>query len=268
MTVTLPPHFTLSASSLKLLDQCPRLFRFVYGEHLIWPVAEAITPTDDAERGKLFHRLVELHSRGRSIDPALLAALDPVMRGWWQTFLASPHAHPRGTVYSELPLWTRIGGMNVMAVLDRLVWQGETAQIVDWKTDQIRPPDRRLAESWQVRLYPLLVCRVGIRSHPPIDPDRLEMTIWYVNDPDRPYHRRYSRRQWEQDQQYLLDRLERIPLLAQQNFPRTSHTQICSGCGFRRRCYGLPPEEEDWQAWGILEEEGLGIHPPSVELDF
>lgn len=98
----------LSASSLALLDHCPRLFRYVYLERLIWPAASVFEHELEQRRGRQFHRLVEWHSRGRQVEPRL-SGLDEVVQQGWQVFLASPHAHPQGRVLAELPLWQRIG---------------------------------------------------------------------------------------------------------------------------------------------------------------
>jgi hypothetical protein len=42
----------LSASSLALLDHCPRLFRYVYLERLIWPAASVFEHELEQRRGR------------------------------------------------------------------------------------------------------------------------------------------------------------------------------------------------------------------------
>ncbi|MEN9222545.1 MAG: PD-(D/E)XK nuclease family protein [Thermostichus sp. BF3_bins_97] len=246
-------QINLSASSLALLEHCPRLFRYVYLERLIWPTADALEHESERHHGQQFHRLVELHSQGRRVDP-LLPSLDEVVQQWWQVFLASPHAHPQGRVFAELPLWQRIEGFKLIARLDRLVVAPASLQIVDWKTERQRPLDRQLQQNWQVRLYPLLLCGVAdqLPLESPFRPEQVQLTLWYAQHPQHPFQRRYSATAYEQDLAHLKATLAHLRQLEAQDFPMTPHTERCGSCLFRSRCYGLlpegiPPEEMmDW----------------------
>ncbi len=254
----------LSASALTQLDRCPRLFRYLYVDQLIWPGAAVFDTEAEAEQGRIFHRLIDLQTKGHSIDP-LLATRDPQLQTWWQTFCESEHHHPQGEVLSELPLWIHLEGIRIVARFDRLVIQTDTDppefQIVDWKTQQTRPADRTLDRSWQVRLYPLLLCLAGERlnHHHPIQSSTVEMTLWFAHHPDQPYRRRYSLRQQQQDRQDLGRALKKLRSLSEQNFPMTQHTEICKSCLFRTRCYGITPEMIDQ-----IETESLSLVTSSL----
>ncbi|MFS8856181.1 PD-(D/E)XK nuclease family protein [Synechococcus sp. H55.2] len=243
----------LSASALALLDHCPRLFRYVYLERLIWPAANASEHELEQRRGRQFHRLVEWHSRGRQVEPRL-SALDETVRQWWQVFLASPHAHPQGRVLAELPLWQRIEGFKLMARLDRLVITPGSLHIVDWKTERQRPPDEQLAQDWQVRLYPLLLSGVAdqLLLEGPFQPEQVQLTLWYVQHPQQPFYRRYSAAAYERDLAHLKATLHHLRQLEAQNFPMTPHTERCGSCLFCSRCHGLMPQgipSQDLTAW-------------------
>lgn len=233
----------LSASSLALLDHCPRLFRYVYLERLIWPAASVFEHELEQRRGRQFHRLVEWHSRGRQVEPRL-SALDEVVQQGWQVFLASPHAHPQGRVLAELPLWQRIEGFKLIARLDRLVIIPGSLHILDWKTERQRPRDEQLAQDWQVRLYPLLLCEVAqqLPLEGPFEPEQVQLTFWYVQHPQQPFHRYYSAAAYEQDLAHLRATLNHLRQLEAQDFPMTPHTERCNSCLFRSRCHGLLPE--------------------------
>lgn|GEM_PF-1782011 len=241
----------LSASSLALLEHCPRLFRYVYLERLIWPAANLFEHELEQRRGRQFHRLVEWYSRGRQVEPRL-SALDEVVQQWWQVFLASPYAHPRGRVLAELPLWQRMEGFKLIARLDRLVITPGSLHILDWKTERQRPGDEQLAQDWQVRLYPLLLCGLAIRAsgtehfqlplEAPFCPEQIQLTLWYVQHPQQPFHLHYSAAAYEQDLAHLKATLSHLRQLETQDFPMTPHTERCDSCLFRSRCHGLLPE--------------------------
>ncbi|MEN9238110.1 MAG: PD-(D/E)XK nuclease family protein [Thermostichus sp. DG_1_6_bins_120] len=236
-------QLTLSASSLALLNHCPRLFRYIYLERLICPPANAFEHELERKQGQQFHRLVEWYSRGRAVEPRL-ASLDAEVRQWWQVFLTSPHAYPQGRVLTELPLWQRVEGFKLIARLDRLVIAPGSVHIVDWKTKRYRPPDSQLRNDWQVRLYPLLLCGVAelLPLESPFHPEQVELTFWYVQHPQHPFCLRYSAAAYEQDLAHLKATLTHLKQLQAQDFPMTAHTERCGSCLFRSRCYGLLPE--------------------------
>ncbi|NJO85887.1 MAG: PD-(D/E)XK nuclease family protein, partial [Synechococcaceae cyanobacterium RM1_1_27] len=145
----------LSAAALSTFARCARQFRHLYLDQLSLP---ANTP--EQERGRQFHRLVELHSQGQPVVDRLLG-VDPQVQHWWQAFESSPHWDPQAEIRSELPLWTSLESWRIVARLDRLVLPDPTSrdpiEIIDWKTERQRPSDADLTHNWQVRLYPLLV---------------------------------------------------------------------------------------------------------------
>ncbi|MCF2970568.1 PD-(D/E)XK nuclease family protein [Synechococcus sp. Nb3U1] len=258
-------QINLSASSLALLEHCPRLFRYVYLEQLIWPSADAFEHELERQHGQQFHRLVELHSQGREVEPRL-PSLDEEVQQWWRVFLASPHAHPQGRVFAELPLWQRIEGFKLIARLDQLVIAPASLQIVDWKTERQRPLDSHLRKNWQVRLYPLLLCGVAeqLPLESPFRPEQVQLTLWYAQHPQQPFHLHYSATAYEQDLAHLKATLTHLRQLEAQNFPMTPHTERCGSCLFRSRCYGLLPEgipAEDLLDWVWPTEEPQQADP-------
>ncbi len=264
MELTPLETLTLSATSLGVLDQCPRLFRYLYIDRLIWPPAQALEDEESLRSGQQFHRLVDLYSRGRSIDTQL-RTLSPQIRAWWQTFLASPHAQPSGQIFSELPLWIQVEGITVTAQLDRLRVTEQGVEILDWKTDRVRPSEAQMHRNRQTWLYPLMVCWVADRLPQVLDisPDRIQITFWYVNHPDHPFRQPYSQAQFRSHQQILQQEIHHLKHRHQEDYPMTRHTSICHSCLFRARCYGLAPEGLDPQQLELFE----GIRPPATSGD-
>ncbi len=239
-----PHDLVLSASSLTQLDRCARLFRYLYVDRLIQPTGAALETEEQVTRGKLLHRLIELSTRGPVTE--LLTTLEPTLRLWWQSFERSPHVHPQGRVLSELPLWVQYNGWRITARLDRVVILGDKVLIYDWKTEKKRTPDRYLAESWQIRLYPFLVHRCAEQLlGKTIPPGAIEMEVWFAQFPDQPYRMAYTTAQLRVDEAALAHRLQQLESLIQRDFPLTTDTTICERCLFRTRCYGLVPTQLD-----------------------
>ncbi|NJK63274.1 MAG: PD-(D/E)XK nuclease family protein [Synechococcaceae cyanobacterium SM2_3_1] len=250
MTLRFP--LTLSASGLKALESCPRLFRFRFLDKHLWPV---IDPEILAalQRGQQFHRLVELQAKGREVEPRL-PSVDAQVQTWWSQFQKSEHAHPQGEVQSELSLWTELWGVRWTARLDRLVMGADHLHILDWKTDRRRPADAQIRDSWQVRLYPLLVLQLGslFLGDRPL-PEAIHLTFWYAQHPDQPFRMQYTEEQWQQDYADLERIVGDLDRLQAEQFPRTPHLSRCAGCAYRSRCYGLLPDQvsedllPDWE---------------------
>jgi RecB family exonuclease len=263
MTIRSP--LILSASGLKALEYCPRLFRFRFLDKLLWPVTDPDILLA-LQRGQEFHRLVELQAKGRAVEPRL-ASVDATVQSWWSQFQKSEHAHPQAEVKTELPLWTELGGIRWTARLDRLVVEPDHLHILDWKTDRHRPADTQIRNSWQVRLYPLLVLHLGslLLGDRPLNPGAIHLTFWYVQHPDQPFQMLYSEEQWQQDSAALERMVNKLQRLQAEQFPQTPHLSRCAGCAYRSRCYGLLPDqisEDLFPAWENLDLEA----PPDFEL--
>ncbi len=233
---------TLSASALTVFDQCARLFRYSYIDQLLWPAGDPSQPEEEMRRGALFHRLVERYAKGYPTE-LLVDAVDPQLHQWWQAFQTSEHRDPEGIVMTEVPIWSTVLGVRLTARLDRLVIRNHELHIVDWKTERTRPTEAKLRRRWQVKLYPLMVVLTGSQLlNRPVEPEMIRLTLWYATDPDHPFEWQYTRQQFEQDQLDLGNRLRVLKQMAEQDYPLTTHTEICRSCFFRARCYGLAPE--------------------------
>lgn len=235
---------TLSAQSLTIFDLCPKLFRYLYLDHYFRP-----TSTKTGQHGTQFHRLVELYSKGHNISQRL-QTLDPIVRNWWQIFSRSEYSHPEGKVYTEIPVWTEIHGFLITARMDRIVIHPSELIIFDWKTQKTPLDPKGLAQSWQVRLYPLLVCLIFSYR-----PEQVRMTIWNPHQPKDPYQLLYSSQHLTQDQDHLQATLSRLQHYQAHGFPLTSTPTLCTTCPFRIQCYGLPAQVGDSVFWEIYTSE-------------
>ncbi len=236
----MPFPIPLSAAALTTFERCPRQFQYLYLDRMGFA-----SSSPEQAWGRQFHRLVELHTQGSPVEDRW-SALDPQVQKWWRVFEASPHWEPDGEVRSELSLWAQIQGWRIVARLDRLVIPSSAdlapIQILDWKTSRYRPTQLELAQSWQVKLYPLLVWHLSealVGSS--ISPEQIRLTFWYTHHPGSPHVIPYTQAQLEQDWAYLQQTLVKIEQAATQGFPMTPQGSICEQCPFRGVCFGLMP---------------------------
>ena len=256
--IPLQQSVRLSAAALSTFDRCARQFRYLYLDQLSLPAN-----TLEQERGRQFHRLVELHAQGQPVADRLLG-VNPQVQSWWQTFESSPHWDPQGEIRSELPLWASIESWRIVARLDRLVLphpkSRDPIEIIDWKTDRQRPSNADLAHNWQARLYPLLVWLLGEQIiGMPISPEQLRLTFWYVNDPQDPFVLQYSLAQAHSDLDNLHQALQTLEQSAQQHFPMTTEPATCDRCPFQTLCFGLMPHLEPEDSHNDAEQEDNGL---------
>src|SRR4051812_45267801 len=158
-SVTLPPAFQFSQSSLQDYSDCARRFQLRYMMQQEWPAPPA-EPLHDAERadqlGKRFHLLVERYWRGLPVDRNQVeAALAP----WWDAFIQTPPPNLPGTERKpEIHTSALVHGQRLVATFDLLAYepQGQIA-IVDWKTSRHRAGRNWLDRRLQTVVYPLLL---------------------------------------------------------------------------------------------------------------
>ena len=84
---------TLTASSLKVFEDCARLYEYSFFAPRPWP-APANADQERAEAvmtaGQALHQLVHLHARGH--DPRALASTREDLERWFGRYEQTPHA--------------------------------------------------------------------------------------------------------------------------------------------------------------------------------
>jgi len=180
----------LSAHALEQLERCPRKFALRYKARRFWPAtapAAREASTEAQALGVTLHRLVQRHALGLPVAATLAEAAQelPALTACWQAFAASPHATPPAAaeVWTEQTLHLRLptaaGPLPLEVRFDRLVRQGDSWTILDWKTGRV---GAHLATTWQTRLYPFVLAEAGAAlagSDAPA-PERIALTYWEV----------------------------------------------------------------------------------------
>jgi hypothetical protein len=99
--MTLPINFRFSQASLSDYLDCQRRFQLRYLLEQAWPAVES-EPLLERERlaelGRRFHRLIQQHVEGLSIEALTESISEPELVRWWQSYLDSLN-----TTLSDLP---------------------------------------------------------------------------------------------------------------------------------------------------------------------
>lgn len=241
-TLSLPADFQFNQASLQDYVDCPRRFQLRYLLMQPWPALVAEPPHEfeaHLRRGADFHRLV--HQRGLGLDPEILATTihDPILKRWWQTYLAHPPEDlPEPLRYFELLVAAPLAGHRLLAKFDLLaVTPGERLVIVDWKTMQRRPSRTILAKKLQTRIYRFLAVETGARFNQgqPPHPEQVEMIYWFAEDATTERFP-YDTDQYSADRCELSRLIEEITARQEPVWPLTPDVRQCRFCTYRSLC--------------------------------
>jgi CRISPR/Cas system-associated exonuclease Cas4 (RecB family) len=237
----LPTDFQFSQASLQDYVDCPRRFQLRYVLRVAWPAPEA-EPALENERylqqGAAFHRLVHQHALG--LPPERLAnGVTDDLRPWWHNYLQHRPSDLPTDRYPEVLLSAPLRDYRLVAKYDLVaVTAGERAIVVDWKTSRKRSTRQWLTQRLQTRVYPYLLVRAGahLNADQPIAPEQVEMIYWFANFPTDPERFTYDAAQFESDEVYLGNLIEKIAAMGNADWPLTLHERRCKYCVYRSLC--------------------------------
>lgn len=264
----LPPDFSFSQHNLQDYLDCPRRFQLRYLDRLAWPAVQS-EPILEQERhmqlGERFHQLVQQHQLGLPVEALQSGAeSDPELFAWWQAYLHNlpEDLPPQRRV--EFTLAAPFAGYRLLAKYDLLAIQpGESARIVDWKTNRRRPAAARLRDRAQTRLYPFLLALAGAGLNGGVDwrPEQVDLTYWFTAEPEKPLRFPYSRSQFQEDEKLLRALIDAIRRVAGQPMPMTGDERQCALCNYRSYC-------ERGQRAGAWDDETADGEPENSTIDF
>jgi CRISPR/Cas system-associated exonuclease Cas4 (RecB family) len=237
MSHRIPDDFTFSQGSVQDYLDCPRRFQLRYLDQLLWPspeVDEMLTWEAHLTLGRRFHRLVHQHQAG--VPEALFRhyLTDPVLRDWFERYLASEYALP-GEGQAEVLLTVPVGRHMLTAKLDLVLLRRGQALIVDWKTSRF-PKREALEQRAQTFIYPLVLALGGgafTERGEPIPPDAIRMVYWYAAT-GQTHEFAYSAAQFERDRERLAQLFDDIDRA--HSFPMTEQAERCRFCVYRSLC--------------------------------
>jgi CRISPR/Cas system-associated exonuclease Cas4 (RecB family) len=286
--MSLPTNFRFSQASLSDYLDCPRRFQLRYLLEQAWPAVEA-EPLLERERlaelGRRFHRLLQQHVEGLSVETLTASIGEPELTRWWQNYLdsldttlhdlpvnrraevalsipvASPSLRgaPSATKQSlgqsaetaSQPTLAVTDGYRLTAHFDLIASDDERAVIVDWKTEHRQPTRDQLLQRVQTRVYRYVLANAQQRP-----PGAVSMIYWFAHAerPAQPIALPYDAAQHAADYRFLIDLIGEIEQRAAQagEWDKTPNERKCAYCIYRSLCdrgvhAGISdPDEEDF----------------------
>lgn len=264
--MSLPTNFQFSQASLSDYVDCARRFQLRYLLEQDWPAVES-EPLLERERfvdlGRRFHKLIQQHAEGISIDALMQSANEPELARWWPNYLATLKTNlndlpndRRAEVAISIPLHKH----RLTAHLDLIAADAERIVIVDWKTERKRPTRDQLLKRPQTRVYRYVVSEAYERP-----PGTISMIYWFAEFPDQLEVLQYDAAQHAKDRDLLNQVLVDIETRAQAEgeWDKTPDERKCAYCTYRSLCNRgrsagvIDPVAEDYDREFSLSQEEI-----------
>lgn len=230
----------ISQNHLNLLATCPRKFQHTYLEQLRTPIS--LEQQTRSNWGSQFHLLMQQRELGLPID-SFLAEEDELKHSLTALINTAPELfeiNPNLQRDAEHLRTLNFNNYLLTVIYDLLITQSHKAQIIDWKT-YLMPEDRkRVANSWQTRLYLYVLAETSSYL-----PEEISMTYWFVKLPNQPQSLtiNYNAQQHEKNRTDLTHLLSQLSewleayIHSGLPFPQVNETSIyCPYCSFVTRC--------------------------------
>jgi CRISPR/Cas system-associated exonuclease Cas4 (RecB family) len=255
------PLTIFSQSSLQDYVDCARRFQLRYLERLSYPAVEsepALENEKHLQEGEYFHRLVQQHLIGISIDQVSKLANTPNLQRWWDSFLQNFQSlRDFGNLYPEITLSAPLGNFRLLAKYDLIAINDGKAIIYDWKTYRKRPRNEWLAARMQTRVYRALLVNAGahLNNGRPFEPEQIEMVYWFAEFPNELARFTYTAAQHKRDWDIFNKLITEITSAS--SYQLTDDHQKCAYCTYRSYCErGIRAGDVD-QAEAEMEAEEL-----------
>lgn len=234
--------FLFSQMSLQDYHDCPRRFQLRYLRNLAWPAIET-EPVEEQENhmqlGVDFHRMVQRHLNGISIEMQMKHVHDGNLERWWRNYQVYRPYDMSGKSYPETALTVTLAGHRLMAKYDVLIVDpGHKMTILDWKTSHSLPSAAYLQQRMQTRVYRYVCAQAGIAlfGKQTLGPEFIEMIYWFPEFPESPVRLPYSLEQFHDDQRDLSRLIMEISSLDDGSFRMTTDEKRCKYCRYRSYC--------------------------------
>lgn len=234
--------FDYSQNKLHDYLECPRRYELRYLLQRIWPAVHSepvLALEEQMNNGKIFHLMAQQFFSGINPNEIQLQVESEKILTWWNAFLPFAEAYKQLSCQPEVYISSKINQTSFVGVFDLLVYTPNgKITIVDWKTNQIKPPRRNLEQHVQTRLYPLLLTSGGKQwnNGHEVQPDQIEMIYWFANFPDEPESFPYSEQSYQSDLFFILDLVDRIEKTGPGEFLLTENQTKCKFCNYRSLC--------------------------------
>jgi RecB family exonuclease len=234
----LPENFSFSQQNLEDFINCRRLFQLRYIQKQEWPSLES-EPVREHEAlmrlGEQFHALVYQQGIGIPGEQLSYSISDPILAGWWQSFLVSEIDRIEGDRQFEKTLSIPFEGYRLLAKYDLVIHTPDgRALIYDWKTSQHEPRRKWLQDRMQTKVYPFVM---AMKTDPPlINAANISMTYWYPVYPGSAVQFDYSTENLNSDHDLISGLIHEIEALSPDEFYCTEKEKLCEFCRYRSLC--------------------------------
>jgi hypothetical protein len=213
---SLPTNFQFSQANLNDYVDCARRFQLRYLLEQDWPAIES-EPLLERERfadlGRRFHKLIQQHVEGISIEVLTESTNEAELARWWQNYLGSLKSNlsdlPKDR-RAEVAISIPFSKYRLTAHLDLIAADADRVMIVDWKTERKRPTRDQLLKRMQTRVYRYIATEVYRRA-----PGTVSMIYWFAEFPDQPEVLQYDAAQHANDRDFLNQLISEIQSLAE-----------------------------------------------------
>lgn len=235
----LPPNFQFSQASLSDYVDCTRRFQLRYLLAQDWPAVES-EPLLERERfadlGRRFHKLIQQHVEGISIETLTESTNEAELAHWWQNYLRALDSNlgdlPQAK-RAEAAISIPLGKYRLTAHLDLIAMNDDRIVIVDWKTERKRPTRDQLLKRMQTRVYRYIITEAYQRA-----PGTVSMLYWFAEFPDQPEVLQYDAAQHANDREFLNGLIQEIEARTQAKgeWEKTPDERKCAYCTYRSLC--------------------------------
>lgn len=233
---------TFSQASLLTFLKCRRRFQLRYLDRLSWPDLPFLPQQREAiEQGQRFHQLLERVFLGLPVEE--LDLTDSQLQIWWRRFEENVLPLPSGRALAELRLTVAISDHFLNGRFDLVIVGNESGNpivhIFDWKTSRPRSVVE-LEESWQSKLYLAMLAESGtalVNGREILRPEQIELTYWYVSDPQSPRTITYSQEKHAHNWAEIESLVNEIDACLKQDYwPLTDNWSHCRSCTYGTYC--------------------------------
>lgn len=219
-----------SVNQLKTWCKCRKKYELDYVRKLQWPANPK-----NFRLGKGVHQLLDYTARNLPVEPIVKDADSDIVEVW--QFLQRSHWARLPVLASEWGFSLEVDGNWIYGRIDRIVQDGETIRILDWKTGTSAP--REPETDWQTLIYLYVAYEARRDLGVDVTPEQLQFTYVQVKNGalstvDVPY----SVAMHEATRQRLAETLQAIQMATVYTLPVQCPDRFCpyyNICGIAKR---------------------------------
>jgi hypothetical protein len=230
--------FYFSQHSLDIFRTCPIRFKKKYIDGLYW--SSGNNRWDQRmQKGRYFHLMAERHFSGIPLRMEFFEEYGE-LNEWIDALKRLKPEDGKSTYYPEYQIKIRDGDMLLQAKYDLVVADtNNSITIYDWKTEPYPLKKQHMKNRLQTRVYPYVMVKGGERLiGREVKPEDVVMVYWQPTHPDVRLTFSYSQAQFEEDQAFLRDTIQKILNFDYHKYQEIQSKEYCPSCEYNFLCNG------------------------------